>query len=243
MPVQNSLFPTEVVKQQTLACRGEWIISPMAHRLCLLMALQYQAQNKEKPLEKFEYLKIRTKDIIGTSDGGNQYDSVRSMFDAISDARVIIHHDNGDLEQFAVFKGRSYYSRKNDEISACFNEDMKDVYILLSKDNPYARLIITEMLSLPNTKFARLVYQYFKSFQYLGQAERPIDEVKSACGGKHYVKWKDFDRWVLAPSHKTINENTTLKFDYVPVRAERGKVTALRFWFPKQKQLQTQGGQ
>jgi len=229
MTYQMTLYPEEYLEQANALCEAEWIISPFIHNLVFLVAQEYQ--KRDIPPEKFDYVTIPERALFSysvDSPGETYYSTVRELFSKIADARILFRHSNGDIEQVQIFRGRTYYSKKNREIKICLNQDLYDFWMDLHA--LYAKLPLTDMLSLPNTKYARLMYQLVGSFKYLGQKEMDFEALKRIMHCEKMLAY-DFKRIVLSPTHKAINQ-TSLKFDYELVRGARNKIEKIRFIFP-----------
>lgn len=225
-------------------CMGAWDITPMAHDVLMLVAKKYkelheiQVGTESNP--KLEYIDLKISEIVGYGANDRMYKHARNLLNELRSAGVTMAHNltpgELELEGIAIFCGRMWYSEKKDRLRIALNKDLKDFFEELGAN--YTKLFITEMLSLPNTLYSKIAYQFFKSLEFKRQFEISIEALLRTFGcTEKYPKWNDFEKRVLKPSVDDINERTSLHFKYEPQHGQYNKVNAVRFWYQSPEKL------
>lgn len=244
---QMSLFSPDdeasFITMHNALCLGAWEITPTAHNVLMLVAKKYKELHEIQHAEdnpKLEYVDLKISEIVGYHANKRMYEHARDMLYELRAAGVVMAHNltpgELELEGISIFCGRMWYSEKKDRLRIALNQGLKDFFEELGGN--YTKLYITEILSLPNTLYSKIAYQFFKSLEFKRQFEISI-EALTRCFNCHkkYNNWYDFNRWVLAPSVKDINERTSLHFKYEPQRGKYNKVTTVRFWYQSPEKL------
>lgn len=245
---QLSVFPPDdpanYITMHNALCMGAWEITPTAHRVLMLVAEKYkelhEIQTGTETNPKLEYIDLKISEIVGYGANKRMYEHARNMLNELRASGVIMAHDltpgELELESIAIFCGRMWYSEKKDRLRIALNKDLKDFFEELGAN--YTKLFITEMLSLPNTLYPKLAYQFFKSLEFKRQFEISTDAlIKTFNCVDKYKNWHDFNKWVLAPSVAAINKYTSLHFKYEPQHGKFNKVNAVRVWYQSPEKL------
>lgn len=134
-----------------------------------------------------------------------------------------------DFTIYAVF---SFIRFESGIIIAKFNQDLKQYYFELEKQ--FAVRVLPEFRLLSSV-YSQQIYRFLNSWSGLKRADIPIAELYhvTAPPPSVYGVYKNFKVRVLDVSHKEINEKTSLKYSWEPIKSGR-KVIGIRFIFDKE---------
>lgn len=114
----------------------------------------------------------------------------------------------------------------------CTKEAKKYIYNVHTVG--YLKMNLAKVLSFDGRNPYSL-YQYLCQNAFRGHWEVDINELKAYLGVGDYPKFKDFEKRVLKPSQKEIDEKTNLKFEYEKIKIGR-RIQKLKFQIVKNQE-------
>ena len=129
-----------------------------------------------------------------------------------------------------------YYSKKG-YIELRFDPALKP-YLLQLKSH-FTQLTLSDIIQL-NSIYAMRIYELVKQYEFAGQKEIDVDNLREYCGitRVEYTRYNDFKRKVLERAKKEINQKTDLNINYVEIKESR-KIVAIK-WTIRKKDLEKQ---
>lgn len=115
------------------------------------------------------------------------------------------------------------------EVSLRCNSELKTAFFEL-KERGYQKYQLKDTLSLTHkaTKLLYFILLDHRYGNYEWTVELPELRTKLGIGKKKYESFKDFNKYILKKAKEEINEKTSLKFTYEPIK--RGRLTrAIKF--------------
>ena len=115
---------------------------------------------------------------------------------------------------------------------------LEDIVIDLLKNTDYFTKLDLKEFNPLKSKHSIVIFEYLKRYENFGQIPLiTMEELRSITDTKDkYPNFTDFERYVLSPAKKEINEHTAFTFDYLTIKkriSRRPKVHALQFHFAK----------
>ena len=118
------------------------------------------------------------------------------------------------------------YKTKSGLIECSFDPKLKP-YLLQIKDN-FTSYTLESVLPMRSTYSIR-IYELLKQYESIGNRVFNLDDLQDILQvPKSYQVWRDFNKRVLEPAKKEINQYSDLKIDYAPVKTSR-KITSVNF--------------
>ena len=223
-PATEKALSYPVRKSNEMIQKSRYSLSLREQRL-LLYAI---SMIKEDDDGKQRY-KISIKDaarICGQTDkiGKLLIDSVFDGFATLRDKGFAIYTERGTKIQCAFIEHPEQDKDGNIE----FNFDRYIVPYLFNVKKKFTQYDLGMVVKMRSTYGIRL-YEYAKSYQYLGSKRILLPELRERLGAeeKSYNKYSLFKKYVLEPALNDI-ENTDLRVDYVEMREGR-KVVGINF--------------
>jgi len=103
------------------------------------------------------------------------------------------------------------------------DKKMNDIFLQLKSSKNYTHYELIEFVSLTSTH-AQRIYELVKQYQHSKQRKRKVTivELKTMLGIEDkYPQFKEFRRKVLDVAYKQIHENTTLRYEWKPIKKGR----------------------
>lgn len=115
---------------------------------------------------------------------------------------------------------------------------LQEIVIDLLKNTDYFTKLDLKEFNPLKSKHSIVIFEYLKRYENFGQIPLiTLEELRSITDTKDkYPNFTDFERYVLSPAKKEINEHTAFTFDYLTVKkriSRRPKVHAIQFHFAK----------
>jgi len=103
------------------------------------------------------------------------------------------------------------------------DKKMNDIFLQLKASKNYTHYELMEFVGLTSTH-AQRIYELVKQYQHSKQRKRKvtIEELKIMLGIEDkYPQFKEFRRKVLDVAYKQIHKNTTLRYEWKPIKKGR----------------------
>lgn len=173
---------------------------------------------------------IPLKEIM-PSTGGKAYKMAKEIVDTLCKAIMTIETgpDKGKEAYRAMPFFRSIYY-KDGQVTAVFN-DLLGPYLLQLKGF-FTQYNLFEYLQLPST-YSQKLFQLLKSYESQGSVELTLDYLHNylAAPASFRANFRQFRIYVLNQAKKDTEKNTSLRFEYTPIKEGRA-VKSVRFIFP-----------
>lgn len=110
-----------------------------------------------------------------------------------------------------------------------FHPYLKPFYLYLSKENPYTKYELKNILPLKSVYSIR-IYELLKQFEKIGTRTIEISQLRNIFQIKptEYTRYNDFKRFVLLQAQKEVPLKTDISFEFDEIKEKR-KVTAIKF--------------
>jgi len=215
----------DVVKESNVIARAK--LSPPANsvweeRIISQVVAFNRADEKEFPERSFMIGQVvNAKKITGA-----QIREIETASRRLAETTFTVYYSQ---EKFRVFPVFEYIDYDHGIISAKLNQGLKPHY--LSLKNQFAIRSLPEFRTLSSVH-SQQMFRILNSWAGLPEAVIPVVELHNSTNAPESLR-KDFRNFrvrVLEVAHREINEKTSLKFDWEPIKQGR-KVTAVRFIF------------
>lgn len=222
MAGKQLILPGDIVKKSNALARARWSAeSVWEPRLVALLASKVRADDTD-----FQVYEIPVSEILRGS-GGRDYREIEGVVDRVM-SRVLTIRDPKGWTKYNVFS-RCRYRREEGILELGFHPDLRPHYLNLQKH--FAQYNLLEYLMLPSIYSQRL-FEILKSWSDQSEATLAIDELHEMLDTPESLRanFKDFRRRVLEKAHADIHKNTSLAFEWEPVKKGRG-IVAVCFYF------------
>lgn len=120
-----------------------------------------------------------------------------------------------------------------------FHPYLKPFYLYLSKENPYTKYELKNILPLKSVYSIR-IYELLKQFEKIGTRTIGISQLRDIFQIKptEYTRYNDFKRKVLLQAQKEVPLKTDISFDFEEIKEKR-KVKAIKFYI-KSNEIQNE---
>ena len=110
---------------------------------------------------------------------------------------------------------------------ACSAEAME--YVFNIENIGYLKYRLKNVVDL-TSRYSYILYLYLENNRYRQSWEIQLDELKTLlrCTAERYGQYKFFNSEILKKCHKELNEKTSIKYNYKPIKSGR-KVTHIEF--------------
>lgn len=236
MAMQQLLLPGEIVKKHNNLIRSKINISnKTSSRIlaCLVAAIR----NEDKQFK--ESYTVPVKDYLPPDEndgkGGRQYKLAREACRELVKASIEREwpdpdEPNGD-PIFQIMPFFTSITCRKGIVKANFNPKLSD--LLLQLKSFFTEYNLIEYLRLPSTYSQRL-FEILKSWSNIktGEVIMPVSKLHHMLNTPSSFRkdFREFRRWVLEKAHKDILVNTTLQFEWEPIKVGRS-VESIRFTF------------
>lgn len=220
---QSSSLGTIVKKSNALA-RAKWapqnIYEP---RIVALVASCVQVDDEDL----HSYL-IPAKGLLGNNFGGKDQKELCGIVDSLMSRVLTLQSDERGWAKYQIFI-RCRYHRDKGLLDVQFHPDLKQHYLGLKKH--FTKYSLAEFLSLKSTYSQRL-FEILKSWSNKPEITLKIESLHEMLQTPNSQKknFGEFRRRALEKAYKDINENTSLRYEWEPIKTGR-KVTEIRFVF------------
>jgi plasmid replication initiation protein len=231
MAMQQLTLPGELVKKHNKLVRSKInIASKTASRICAALIACIRTDDKQFK----EVYTVPIKDYLPEEDG-RTYQRVKAACRELVGATVEKEWpDPDDPEGDPIFHTMPFFMSvkyRKGKVEAEFNPKMSGV--LLQLQGVFTKYNLIEYISLPSLYSQRL-FEILKSWENVesGEITLSVAELHHLLDtpSSFRADFAAFRRFVLEKAHKDIQEKTSLRFEWEPVKAGRS-VEAIRFSF------------
>lgn len=226
MAMQQLPLPGEIVKKSNAIARARWqpesIWEP---RIVALVASKVRESD-----EDFQTYRIPVAELIGLSDenlSGKQYQDISRSIAHLGKATIRIEGTKPrNFRQYNIFAMCGY---EDGYLIAGFHPDLKPHFLNLKAQ--FTAYNLFEYLTLPSA-YSQRIFEFLKSWANAPEVVVSVAELHEMLNTPESFR-KDFRQFrtrVLEKAHKDIQEKTSLRFEWEPVKAGRS-VEAIRFLF------------
>lgn len=232
--MQKYLEDLEIVEQRSYQIvKANEIIQKARNQLGLLqLKILAYILSKVKPSDKAgKYYTFSIKDFCKVCDieneNGKNYRNVKDAIKSLHDKSFWVENEDGD-EVLYRWIDKPTISHKSGNIKVRLDEDIQKYIIALYER--YTQYSLWEVTSM-KSRYSFVLFEFLKSHAF---KKRPsykfdIEEIKQIIGATKYVNFKDFRINVLEIATREINQFTTLKMRWEPIKKGR-KVVEIEFY-------------
>ena len=192
----------------------------------LVLATIAMLDNIETAPTGFPMLKIPKKLIIeATGLHEKDYKIIKKSLERLMSRVITIETDKG-FELYQWF-AKAKYNKGDEYIEVQFHPDLKP-YLLELKER-FTKIPLKQILQL-RSKYAIRLYELLKRYDDTGFRTDYLPELrkKLGVGDNEYKVFADFEKRVLRPAIKEINEETDIEVSYTKKKTGR-KITHIEF--------------
>lgn len=226
MAMQQLPLPGEIVKKSNAIARARWqpesIWEP---RIVALVASKVRESD-----EDFQTYKIPVAELLGVSDenlSGKQYQDISRSIAHLGKATIRIEGTKPrNFRQYNIFAMCGY---EDGYLIAGFHPDLKPHFLNLKAQ--FTAYNLFEYLTLPSA-YSQRIFEFLKSWANAPEVVISVVELHELLNTPESFR-KDFRQFrtrVLEKAHKDIQEKTSLRFEWEPVKVGRS-VEKIRFIF------------
>jgi len=193
--------------------------------------------NMETNSSGFPMLRIPKKLIIeATGLHEKDYKVIKNSLQRLMSRVITIETEKG-FELYQWF-AKAKYNKGDEYIEVQFHPDLKPYLLELKKR--FTKIPLKQILQL-RSKYAIRLYELLRRYTDTGFRTDYLLELREKLGveKKEYTRFFDFERFVLKPAIKEINEKTDLEVSYKKKKTGR-KITHIEFTI-KQKDVLGKG--
>lgn len=226
MAMQQPTLPGEIVKKRNELVRSKINISNVLGSRILANLIACIRQDDTKFQELY---RVPLKDFI-TDESGRGYTAVKGMCKELASATAEIEITDPDGEKvLSLFPFFSSIKYRKGVIEAQFNVSMSG--LLLQLRECFTQYNLMEYLTLPSLYSQRL-FEILKSWSKTPEVVLSVAELHRLLDtpASFRADFRQFRVYVLEKAHKDIQEKTSLRFEWEPVKAGRS-VESIRFLF------------
>ena len=178
--------------------------------------------------ENFKVYQIAVIDMVkllGLSDK-DFYGKVKAWSKNLVSSPLIFKSENGDELQL-TWLSSAEYKQAEGFVELEFSPKLKPFLLQLKKR--FTAYELGNIIRLKRMYSIRL-YELLKQYQKIGRRKFSLNDLRQLLCMKdgEYKGYKDFKRWVLAPSQKELHEKTDITFTWTEEKAWR-EVVAIEF--------------
>ena len=226
MAVRQIPLPGTIVKKSNAITRARWqpesIWEP---RIVALVASKVRESD-----EDFQTYKIPVSELVGTSDenlSGYQYQEIAKSIAHLGKATIRIEGNKPrNFRQYNIFAMCGY---EDGNLIAGFHPDLKPHFLQLKEQ--FTAYNLFEFLTLPSSYSQRL-FEILKSWANTPEFIISVAELHEMLNTppSFQADFRQFRTRVLEKAHKDIQEKTSLRYEWEPVKVGRS-VEKIRFTF------------
>jgi hypothetical protein len=164
--------------------------------------------------------------VFGSKSLGRNYEDIKKAVLSLVKKVVIIKGEGKDFMAYTIF---DKCGCEKGYLVACFHPDLKPFFQGLKKRFTLYRP--DEILPL-SSMYSQRLYMLLKSWSSCTEMTMPIQELHETLSvpDSFRNKYADFRRKVLDRAREDIQKNTSLKFEWIPVKAQRA-ISSIKFVF------------
>ena len=218
----------EIVKKSNALARSVWAVrSVYEPRIVALVAAKVSAEDGD-----FQTYEIPLREILGEACDGRTYQIISDVVDNLMGKTISIPKPKG-WSKYAIFSKCEYDGEKG-SITVRFDPDMKEHFLGLKSH--FTKYALVEFLTLPSTYSQRL-FEILKSWDDKPEVTIELDDLFKALSVPDSLRrYPDFRRYVLEKAHKDINEKTSFRYGWEPIKKGRAYVS-IRFTFSANRKV------
>ena len=217
MAVRQIPLPGTIVKKSNAITRARWqpesIWEP---RIVALVASKVRESD-----EDFQTYKIPVSELVGTSDenlSGYQYQEIAKSIAHLGKATIRIDGNKPrNFRQYNIFAMCGY---EDGNLIAGFHPDLKPHFLQLKEQ--FTAYNLFEFLTLPSSYSQRL-FEILKSWANTPEFIISVAELHEMLNTppSFQADFRQFRTRVLEKAHKDIQEKTSLRYEWEPVKVGR----------------------
>jgi plasmid replication initiation protein len=164
--------------------------------------------------------------MMGLKSLGRNYEDIKRSILSLVKKVVVIKGERRNFVAYTIFDKCGY---EDGYLIAGFHPDLKPFFQGLKKR--FTLYKPDEIIRLPSM-YSQKLYMLLKSWSSCTEATIKLEELHDMLGVPDSLrnKYPDFRRKVLERAHYDISENTSLKFDWIPIKEGRA-VNSIKFVF------------
>lgn len=229
MAMQQLTLPGEIVKKRNELVRSKISISN-AEGSRILASLIACVRHDDTQFK--DTYRVPVKDFI-SDQGGGSYARIKAVCRELAKATAEIEEPDPDGPH-PIFRIYTFFSSlvyRKGVVEARFNQEMQP--LLLDLRRCFTQYNLMEYLTLPSL-YSQKLFEILKSWANVKSGEIILSVVELHnllnTPPSFRADFKAFRIRVLEKAHKDIQENTTLRFEWEPIKAGRS-VEAIKFSF------------
>ncbi len=226
------VFPSDFVKKSNEFIRNRLTINDtLAGRILAIATSALRIDD----IDFFTY-RIPTNSFFSTdcNIGGSQYDQMKKAIADLSKAGMEKKFGKNGFVRYPLFYRIAY-----DEgfIEITFHPEVKPFFLDLKEH--FTKYNLVEFLMLPSI-YSQRIFEILKSWNGCPEILVPILELQDVLNVPSSLKndFTNFRRRVLEKAHLDITKNTSLCYEWEPIKT-KNKVTAIRFIFSQENKTIT----
>jgi plasmid replication initiation protein len=213
-----------VVKSNALI-RAKWSIESIWEpRLIARLAARVKPDD-----EDFKVYVMPITELVGKNANGKVYRDLANVIRNMMSRTITIYESDSREVIYNLFSMCAIDSKKG-IIEICFHSNLKPHYLNLHKH--FTKYSLEEFLQLPSI-YSQRVYEILKSWSDKIEVTISLEDLYKYLDVPPSFR-KDFNNFrlrVLEKAHEDITTLTGFRFNWLPVRPGRRKVTAIQFIF------------
>jgi plasmid replication initiation protein len=213
-----------VVKSNALI-RSKWTIESIWEpRLIARLAARVRPDD-----EDFKVYAMPITELVGKNANGKVYKDLARVIRNMMSRTITIYESDSREVIYNVFSMCAIDSKRG-IIEICFHANLKPHYLNLHKR--FTKYSLEEFLQLPSI-YSQRIYEILKSWSDKIEVTISLEDLYKYLDVPPSFK-KDFNNFrmrVLDKAHYDITNLTEFRFNWLPVRPGRRKVTAIQFIF------------
>lgn len=220
-----------IVKKSNILARGKWqSFNVYEGRLVALVAAKIKRSD-----EDFKSYNITAAEIMTDDPGGSDYKRMSEIADKLM-SRVVTIEDEKGWAKYTLFC-RCRFDKETSTLDMQIHPDLKPHYLDLSKY--FTQYPLIEYMSLPSI-YSQKIYELLRSWDDQQEITLGVKQLHEMLETKSQAQrsYSEFKRRILEPAHRHINELTSLKYEYEPIKKGR-KYTEIRFTFGYKKRAES----
>jgi Protein involved in initiation of plasmid replication len=217
----------EIVKKSNALARARWSAeSVWEPRLVALLASKVTADDTD-----FQVYELPVAELIEKSEkqsSGRTYLELAAVVERVMSRVITIKDEPGKgWTKYNVFS-RCRYRFADGILELRFDPDLKVHFLNLQKN--FAQYNLLEYLMLPSI-YSQRIFEILKSWAGQREITIALDDLHEMLDTPDSLRndFAQFRRRVLEKAHKDIHEDTSLSFDWEPLKKGR-TVVAIRFY-------------
>lgn len=160
-------------------------------------------------------------------ESGSSYKNIKAICKDTASALLEIKYGSDEFSYIPIFRELTY---KKGKINATFNDHASMKKCLLDLKKFFTEFNLIEYLKLPSS-YSQKIFLFLKSWKSEQEHEERLDNLMHMLNvSESFKRYPDFKRFVLDKAYKDINKETTIRYEWEPIKKGRS-VVAIRFVF------------